>query len=166
MQAASLRPSMGRAVKNMRQGPSSSVPDLTLCVASSPTGSHQPPALSEPTAQVGSCVAFLQEACLGLQCGFILARTSDPRLRREGVAGEMVSEDPACSDPLMTACRVSLSTSCFLSTRRSSKDSRHWRGRFREEPWLLWRSFSTTGSMSPMSVSHLPVPGRGVLGKR
>ncbi|XP_057172320.1 TGF-beta-activated kinase 1 and MAP3K7-binding protein 1 isoform X5 [Ursus arctos] len=48
--------------------------------------------------------------------------------------------------------RVSLSTSCLLSIRRSSKDSRRWRGRFQEEPWLSWRSFSTASSTSPMST--------------
>ena len=75
--------------------------------------------------------------------------------------GEMVSQALACSEPPMMASRVFLSTSCLLSIRRSSKDSRPWRRRSREEPWLSWQSFSTTGSTWPMSVSRLPVPRPG-----
>lgn len=63
------------------------------------------------------------------------------------------------------ACRVSPSTSCLLSIRRSSKDSRRWRGRFQEGPWPSWRSFSTTSSTSPMLVSRLPVHGRRAEGE-
>lgn len=75
----------------------------------------------------------------------------------KGGRGFKVALKHLCSsDLLMMACRVCPSTSCHLSTRRSSRDSRHWRGRFREGPWPSWQSFSTTSSMLPMLVSHLP----------
>lgn len=82
-------------------------------------------------------------------------------LFKGGQVGEAVSQALAYSEPPMMASRVSLSTSCLLSIRRSSKDSRPWRRRSREEPWPSWQFFSTTGSMWPMSVSCLPVPGLG-----
>ena len=82
-------------------------------------------------------------------------------LFKGGQVGEAVSQALACSEPPMMASRVSLSTSCLLSIRRSSKDSRPWRRRSREEPWPSWPFFSTTGCMWPMSVSCLPVPGPG-----
>lgn len=158
--AVSSRTLRLRAGRGVKDGPSRSACGLDLSTASPPTCSSHVTAPSGLTGPVRSCVAFLEGACLELWPASLLAGPQKLTLQGSGAWGGGRQGPRPALTPTM-ASRVFLSTSCLPSIRRSLKDSRRWSGRFREEPWPSWQSFSATGSTWPMSVSCLPSRGGG-----
>lgn len=89
----------GWAVKDVRKGPSRSVLGLSLCIASSPTCPHQPPALPEPTGRARSCLAFLGEGFPGAAVRLHPGQALGASPLKGGLAGEMVLSTPPALTP-------------------------------------------------------------------